>query len=167
MVSAAIGFVADTYETDPEASRRLLSRVFDEDRFRNFGWEEVPAVCRKVEAVAIADPAFGVEIYQQTYTRDVTEERPTPMGSSQIMSLTSNARQDYDMARYALGEFIPAFLDRHPSHASEAIIKAVEGYVDRAQPIPDRVQLSKYLTITGEKRSFTCRFKQHLGTRSG
>ena len=135
LVSAAIGFVADTYETDPEASRRLLSRVFDEDRFLKFGWEEVPAVCRKIESIAIADPAFGVEIYRRTYEYDVTEDRETPMGSSQILSLRSNARQDYDMARYELGEFIPAFLDRHPSYAIEAIVTAVEGYVTREHPI--------------------------------
>ena len=44
IVSAAIGFVADTYDTDPEASRRLLSRVFEEKRLLKSGWEEVPAV---------------------------------------------------------------------------------------------------------------------------
>ena len=148
IVSAAIGFVADTHETDPEESRRLLSRMFDEERFRQFGWEEVPAVCRKIEVVAVTDPAFGTEIYRQTYTRDVTEDRPTHMSSSQILSLTSNARQDYDMARYMLGEFILAFLDRHPSHAIEAIVAAVEGYVDRAQPIPTEFA-EKYLTIAG------------------
>ena len=137
IVPAAIGFVADTYETDPEASRRLLSRMFDDDRFRNFGWEEVPAVCRKIAVIANADPAFGTEIYRQTYTRDVTEDRTTHMSSSQILSLTSSARQDYDMARYELGEFIPVFLDRHPSHAIEAVVAAVEGYVDRAHPIPE------------------------------
>lgn len=136
IVSIAIGFVADTYETDAEDSRRLLSKVFDEDRLRNFGWQEVPAVCRKIEAIAFADPAFGAEIYRKTYAFDVTEDRTTSVTSSQILPLTSNARQDYDMARYALGDFIPIFLDRHPLHAIESIVDAVEGYVTRAHPIP-------------------------------
>lgn len=149
LVSAAIGFVADTYDTDPEASRRLLSRVFDEDRFLKFGWEEVPAVCRKIESTAIADPAFGVEIYRRTYACDVTEERETPMGSSQILSLRSNTRQDYDMARYELGEFISAFLDRHPSHAIEAIVTAVESYVNREHPI--REEWSEHNLTIAEK----------------
>ena len=149
IVPAAIGFVADTYDTDPEASRRLLSRVFDEDRFLKFGWEEVPAVCRKIESIAIADPAFGVEIYRRTYEYDVTEDRETPMGSSQILSLRSNARQDYDMARYTLGEFIPTFLDKHPSYAIEAIVAAVEGYVTREQSIPKGFR-EQNLTIAGK-----------------
>ena len=137
IVAAAIGFVADTYETDREESRRLLSKVFDEDRFRKFASEEVPAVCQKIEAIVGADPALGTEIYRQTYAFDVTEDRTTSMTSSQILSLTSNARQDYSMARYSLGEFIPQFLDRHPSQAVTAIITAVEGYVAREHPIPN------------------------------
>ena len=149
LVSAAIGFVADTYETDPEASRRLLSRVFDEDRFLKFGWEEVPAVSRKIESIAIADPAFGVEIYRRTYEYDVTEDRETPMGSSQILSLRSNTRQDYDMARYELGEFMPVFLDRHPQHAIEAVVAAVEGYVAREHPI--REEWSEHNLTIAEK----------------
>jgi len=41
------------------------------------------------------------------------------------------------MARYALSEFVPQFLDQHPSQAIEAIIASVEGYVAREHPIPD------------------------------
>ena len=141
IVSAAIGFVADTYETDRDESRRLLSKVFDQERFSEFAWEEVPAICRKIEAIVEADPAFGTEIYRNTYTLDVTEERTTSMTSSQILPLTSNARQDYDMARYSLGEFIPQFLDKHPAQAVAAIVASVEGYVAREHGIPGDVQI--------------------------
>ena len=136
-VTAAIGFVADTYGTDREQSRRLLSRVFDENRLAEFAWQEVPAVSHNIAAIVGVDPAFGAEIYRRTYVFDVTQDLPTDMSSSQILPLSSNARQDYDMARYSLGEFIPQFLDRHPSEAVEAIIASVEGYVSREHPIPD------------------------------
>ena len=136
-VTAAIGFVADTYGTDREQSRRLLSRVFDENRLAEFAWQEVPAVCRKIAVIVDVDPAFGAEIYQRTYAFDVTKDLPTDMSSSQILSLTSNVRQDYGMARYSLGEFIPQFLDEHPSQAIEAIIASVWGYISREHTIPD------------------------------
>ena len=136
-VTAAIGFVADTYGTDREQSRRLLSRVFDESRLAKFAWQEVPAVCHNIAAIVGVDPAFGAEIYRRTYAFDVTRDLPTDMSSSQILPLASNARQDYGMARYVLGEFIPQFLDHHPSQAIEAIIASVEGYVSREHPIPD------------------------------
>ena len=64
LVRAAIGFVADTYESDPEESRRLLSKAFEEDRLQKFGWEEVPAICLKIEVLVMADPDFGAEIYR-------------------------------------------------------------------------------------------------------
>ncbi len=136
-VTTAIGFVADTYGTDREQSRRLLSKVFDENRLAEFAWQEVPAICRKIAAIVDVDTAFGAEIYRRTYAFDVTRDLPTDMSSSQILSLTSNARQDYGMARYALSEFVPQFLDQHPSQAIEAIIASVEGYVAREHPIPD------------------------------
>ncbi|MDE0029968.1 MAG: hypothetical protein OXU42_11280 [Deltaproteobacteria bacterium] len=136
-VTAAIGFVADTYGTDREQSRRLLSRVFDENRLAEFAWHEVPAVCHKIAAIVDVDTAFGAEIYRRTYAFDVTRDVPTDMSSSQILPLTSNARQDYGMARYSLGEFISQFLDQHPSQAIEAIIASVEGYVAREHTIPD------------------------------
>ena len=136
-VTAAVGFVADTYGTDQEQSRRLLSKVFDENRLAEFAWQEVPAVCHYIAAIVGVDPAFGAEIYRRTYAFDVTRDLPTDMSSSQILPLTSNARQDYDMARYSLGEFIPQFLDQHPSQAIDAIIASVEGYVSREHAIPD------------------------------
>ena len=71
------------------------------------------------------------------------------MGSGQILSLRSNARQDYDMARYTLGEFIPTFLDRHPPDAIEAIVTAVEGYVTREHPI--REEWSEHNLTIAEK----------------
>src|SRR3546814_7645168 len=55
----------------------------------------------------------------------------TLMSDSQIMALRSNARQDYNMARYALGEFFKKFLELHPDQAVGSIVQAVEAYVAR------------------------------------
>ena len=136
-VGAAIAFVADTYQTNRDESRKLLSKVFDKDRLKKFAWQEVPAVCHKIEAIIAADPDFGTEVYRHTYTFAITEDQRTDMSSSQILSLTSTARQDYDMARYVLGQFISRFLEDHPSQATTAIIDSVEGYVAREHRIPE------------------------------
>lgn len=131
LTAAAIDLVADTCASDPAASRALLERVFEPDRLKKFGAEEVPALCRKIEAICECDPAFAAEIYRGTFGFEVTEQRETMMGDSQIVALRSNARQDYSMARYALGEFVPKFLERYPDYAVSAIVDAVEGYVAR------------------------------------
>jgi hypothetical protein len=136
-VRAAIGFVIDTYATDVAASRALLMLLFDRDRLDEFGHEEVPAVCHKISAVGDADPEFVGDIYRVVFGYEITEDRQTRIGQSQILNLTSNTRQDYDMARWSLGEYLPKFLKDHPRAAVRAVIDAVEGYVARAHAISD------------------------------
>ena len=132
--ASAIDLVGDTCASDPATSRALLERVFEPDRLDSFGAEEVPALCRKIEAICECDPAFAADIYRGTFGFEVTEERETMMGDSQILALRSNARQDYGMARYALGEFVSTFLERQPDHALSALVDAVEGCVAREHP---------------------------------
>ncbi|MBK4216161.1 ATP-binding protein [Paracoccus caeni] len=134
LVISAIDLVATTFETDPSTARSLLLKVFEPARFDSHGWEEVPAVCRKIEKIAPIDPEFATTIYERTYGFSVTEEHQTRLGDSKILSLTSNARQDYDMARYSLTEYAPTFLARFPREATMAIVKATEGFILREHP---------------------------------
>ncbi len=136
-VRSAIGFVIDTYGTDAAASRAVLAQLFERDRLDRFGHEEVPAVCHKIEAVGEADPEFLAEIYRVVFNYQVTEDRQTRIGQSQILNLTSNARQDYGMARWSLGEYLPKFLEDNPRAAVEAVVGAIEGYVARDHAISD------------------------------
>jgi hypothetical protein len=130
-VRSAIGFVIDTYPTDIPASRALLAELFVRDRLDRFGHEEVPAVCYKIAAVGAADPDFVVEIFRVVFEYQVNDDRQTRIGNSEILNLTSNARQDYGMARWSLGKYLPNFLAHHPQHAVRAIVNAVEGYIAR------------------------------------
>ncbi|RUU14456.1 ATP-binding protein, partial [Mesorhizobium sp. USDA-HM6] len=136
-VRSAIGFVIDTYSADVAASRALLAQLFDRDRLDRFGHEEVPAVCYKIATVGDVDPEFVTDIYRVVFDYDVTEDRQTRIGQSQILNLTSNARQDYGTARWSLSEYLPKFLEVHPRAAIRAVVKAVEGYVAREHPVSD------------------------------
>ena len=139
LVVTVIPFVVDTYVTDAAASRELLGRVFERERMLDHGWEEVPAVCRKIAALSVVDPAFAAAVYAATFSFSVTDDRKTRMGSSQILALSSNARQDYGMAYYALNEHIETFLRDSPTLATAAILQAVEGFVARAHPVEPEV----------------------------
>ncbi|MGR3761722.1 hypothetical protein ACUXV3_16570 [Roseobacteraceae bacterium NS-SX3] len=134
LVASAIDLVTTTFKTDPKVSRRLLLEVFQPDRLHSHGWEEVPALCRKIEQIAPSDPELTTRIYKETFGFAVTEEHETRLGDSQILSLTSNARQDYDMARYSLTEYAPRFLAESPQEAARAIVKAAEGFIAREHP---------------------------------
>ncbi len=147
-VAAAIELVADTFDTDPAASRALLSRVFEPERLARFSAEEVPALCRKIAPVARSDPDFAVAIYGATYRFEVEDDRQTSMSDSQIMALRSTVRQDYDMARYALAEFFEDFLSMAPAQAVAAIDQAVEAYVAR-EHAPDINRLDVKIEVEG------------------
>lgn len=146
---AAIEFVAKTYSTDPIASKELLVRIFDPSRLDAFASEEVPALCRKIAVIAKADPEFAAEIFGYVYGYQVTEERVTQLGYSQILPMTSNARQDYGMACFHLGEFFPEFVEQDPRNGVEAVFRAVESYVAREKP--KALASIRTVTIAGQK----------------
>lgn len=129
--TGAIAFVVDTFDTEPDASRRLLSRLFEPERFAKRGWEDVPALAHKISTITEQDSEFTAEIYRLVYAREVVEEAETSLGHSQILPLRSNARQDFDMARYSLAEHFPDFFKQEPLSAAMALVEAVEGYVAR------------------------------------
>ncbi|SDF59376.1 hypothetical protein SAMN05428966_117104 [Massilia sp. PDC64] len=137
IVRTAIAFVAETYGTNSVESRALLQRLFIPERLQAFAAEEVPALCYKIDAIGDIDPEFTAEVFAHVYAFGVIENRETQLGDSQILPLRSNARQDYDMARYSLSEYFPDFLERHPKEAVDAITNAVEGYVAREHPLKD------------------------------
>lgn len=135
-VGSAIGFVIDTYGTDVAASRELLARLFDRDRLDAFGHEEVPAVCRKIAAIGDVDPEFVSDIYRVVFDYDVKEDRETRIGQNRILNLTSSAKQDYGMARWSLGEYLPKLLEVCPRAGVRAVVNAVDGYIVRENSVP-------------------------------
>ena len=148
----AIGFVASTYDTDPDASRGLLRAVFDEARFQRFGADEIPAVCDGAKAVMTSDPEFVADIYRMTYGREITEDAETSLSASQILPLRSTARQDYGMARYQLDALFDEFLVAHPKQAVRAIEDAVAGYLARKDPIPETAVTYEFVVSGREVR---------------
>ncbi|MDT8873391.1 hypothetical protein RAA17_25410 [Komagataeibacter rhaeticus] len=93
--------------------------------------QELPALAQKIRQIAVASPGFAVEVYQSAFAGQITENRQTSIGNSRILNLTSNARQDFEAARWSLKEYFPHFLSMSPVQGTEALIKALDGYVAR------------------------------------
>ncbi|OAX65036.1 hypothetical protein A6R71_09870 [Xanthomonas translucens pv. arrhenatheri] len=128
MASAAIRFVTRSYGADCAASRALLERIL-EDRFEQHASNEAPWLADGVRSIYPHDPDFVVHIYGTLFERDVTDQSKTWMGgtASRILPLTSTHRQDYQHARWQLGQSLPPFLNDHPAAATRAVISAVRG----------------------------------------
>jgi hypothetical protein len=134
LTATAIDSVAATYGSDIQASRDLLRRLLEPARFRDHADQDLPWLSGKMTPIVRADPDFAIEIYKVVFGRDISDQSSTSIGNSKILPLSSNRRQDYGMARFNLKEFFPRFLQTHPRHATTAMIRAIDGYIDRRHP---------------------------------
>ena len=145
-VGNAISFVADTIDTDVQASCNLLEQILSPERLQRFGSEEIPTLCHNIEKIGEHAPDFVARIFEFVYSHDIVDDRETNLGESRILPLRSNARQDYELARYSLSEYFPYFLEQYPSQAISAAVSALDGYVARRHPIDAPTE---HVTISG------------------
>jgi hypothetical protein len=126
MAVIATGFVADTYSTDPVASKLLLRKLMSPERFELNGHSDLPWLARSLGSISESDAEFAAEIMQFIFSHEISDEGATPIGRSRILPLTSNRRQDYDMARFQVKEFFPRFIEKHPLMALRVLTTAFE-----------------------------------------
>ncbi len=148
--SQAIKFVAHTYATDPEGSRRRLASLFDTGRFSRIGYEEIPWLAHAIRDIAAADTDFTIEIYQRVFSAaDFDRSQITRRGGSWILSLTSNAGQDFDMARHQLAEKYKAILEADPKTGACILAVAIEGERNRKHPA-DAGKQAQFFIVGGK-----------------
>ncbi len=120
-VPLGIEYVTRLFATDPPASRTTLSRLLQPERLATHAADDMHRLARGAAEIETADPAFLTDIYRVIFNYRVTNQSSVPLGSSQILALTTNPRQNYEMAHYGLKEHFPAFLAGHPKHAVDAL----------------------------------------------
>jgi hypothetical protein len=135
LTASAVDFVAETYASNIEDSRKLLRCLFEPTHFQKYADQEIPWLVRRLKPISEADPEFVVEIFSAVFAASIPDESRTSLGQSQILPLTSNRKQDYEIAWWSLCEFLPQFFEAHPLHAIKALIQAISGYVMRVHPI--------------------------------
>lgn len=139
--SQAIGFVARTYSTDPESSRDRLARLFEPGRFSRIGYIEAPKLAHEIRAVAATDPAFAIEIYRRIFSAaDFDHTQKTSMGNSWILSMNSNARQDFNIARYHLSEAYRGIIESDATTSIRILIAVIESEITLKYPCDESNQ---------------------------
>ena len=137
LVTTAIGFVGDTYGSDPVASRQLLDSLFQSGRFEIHGDDDIPWLTRKLDAILAVDPEFILDIYEKTFARGITDISETSINQSRILPLKSNRRQDFQMSFWNLKEFFPKLVRTNPVIGTKAYVRSFHGYVLREHPPRD------------------------------
>ena len=141
LIRTGILAVLETFSTDAAASEALLREAIQPEHLASHGHEELPTVLSEVPQLIRSAPLFLADCYVAVFGYEETSNEPTPMHASRIMPLASNKRQDYDHARWELGEALPHFLDAAPREATRALIAiaaaqaATRGHVTTPSPV--------------------------------
>jgi len=143
----AIRFVGKSFNSDPAASRILLTRILREPRFSQHADHEAAWLAEQILPITRSDPEFTVEIYRSLYSQMITDDATSWFGGqpSRILPLSSNRRQDYEHCRWQLGTAMGKVLSISPEHGTRALIDALIGkaatkrYVDDREP--DRIDV--------------------------
>jgi hypothetical protein len=81
-VGNAISFVADTIDTDVQASCNLLAQIISPERLQRFGSEEIPTLCHNIEKIGEHAPDFVARIFEFVYSHDIVDDRNKYGGES-------------------------------------------------------------------------------------
>ena len=129
LVRSGIETVCRTYDSDPAASKRLLSSILTQENLQAFGYEDMPTLAREAQRLLGIAPEFVRDLYAAAFGFEETSTDQTAMGPGRILPLTSNRRQDYHHGLWQLGESFPIFLKAAPALAVEGLMAAILGNV--------------------------------------
>ena len=129
LVTLALQSVCRTFESNPTDSTNLIKRCLEPGHISKHGFEEMFWLAREVKRLIHLDPSLCEQIYCAVFGHEEESNEETPFGSSRILPMTSNRRQDYGMACYQLGEVFSEFLRSAPENAIRALISVMNNYV--------------------------------------
>lgn len=128
-VSAAVGGVIKTYSTSPSESAAILREMLQPERVAARGHNELFWFANNFKSLAEQDSGFAGLVVRSAFGTPLpSSDEPTSIGSSRIMSLTSNKRQDFEGVLHLLQRHIGWFLKSYPNDAAPAIRSILENF---------------------------------------
>lgn len=129
-VASGIQGVIRTFDSDALASAAVLRTLLTPDHVRAYGHRELFWIGTEFESLLAAAPEVVADVYRAAYCTPLPSRgEETSLGQSRILPLTSNKRQDFQGARYQLGEKFSTFVSAAPAIAANVLIDAVEFHV--------------------------------------
>lgn len=133
----AINSVGKTYGTSVEASREAFRALITQERMRDHAANDMQWLTRQIDQIIELDAEFAADVYSAVFGHQVSDDRKTSIGDSQIMPLSSTASQDFRMAQWALAEAFPKFLTQQPKGALRTLASCIRTYVHRYHPVEE------------------------------
>lgn len=141
LMPLAIGFLGKTFGTHATASRALVERLIETERMKDHAASDMHWLAQEVGRIGDVDPDLAVKIYEAVFSHTIGPGTRTKLGHSQILPLTSDSRQDYQMAQWGLKEAYPSFLASQPKAAAIAAIKVAKAYRDTQHALQEPVDV--------------------------
>jgi hypothetical protein len=138
LATGGIISVASTVLTDTAASIEVLRGCITPAHLTKHGYLSFPTLARQARVLTAADPTFVGDLYIAGFAHLDESDEKTSMNESQIFSMSSNRKQDYEMGLYQLAEYFPHFLEHAPPIAIDALLKITDQYVETEHPTTDQ-----------------------------
>ena len=151
LVIFALQCVCRTFESDSVASTSLIERCLETKHLSQYGFEEMPWLAREVKRLICLSPSLCEQIYCAAFGHIERSTETTSVGSSRILSMTSNRRQDYEMALYGLAEEYPRFLQFSPEHSIRVLVKVINSYIAERHPFGLRHEQAREFEFAGQR----------------
>jgi hypothetical protein len=151
-VRAPLKWICKSIESAPEISKQLIRSVISREQIQETGYIHASTLADQIVHIMRNDPSLAVEVYEAVFSYRESDETKTPITDSQILSLISTRRQDYQSARYALRESFPGFLRACPSEATRALIGAIRGVLEQDVELIQESQLETFDWVGRECR---------------
>lgn len=133
IIRLPIQCVCRTISSNLSASSEIIKRIITNDELRRAGYIQTFGVVRHIKDIWEAAPALAVEVYEAIFGYVETEQSATAMYPSNIFTLSSNRKQDYELAYHVLAEKFTLFLCSYPTEATHTLIRIVRQLWNREQ----------------------------------
>lgn len=125
VMAMAVRTIAQTFAADPGRSREVLQQVVQTEDHRQCWW-----LANEIGAVIPVAPEFAGEVYVSLFRHRETSEAAVPLGSSYVLPLQSNLRQQWDSIWHLLHERYPALLSASPASGTSVLVRIAPAIVE-------------------------------------
>ncbi|AMY01389.1 hypothetical protein A4R29_19230 [Mesorhizobium ciceri biovar biserrulae] len=140
--------VSKTYRSDIEASRATLTLAISQSQPEATREQNLSTLCQCIDDIIDADADLAAIIYAVVFDTPSPNEETTSLGTSQILSLTSTRRQDFESSFWMLGQAYTRLWSKSQIAAVEAMVSAARSHI-------------KYEHQNSDKQSWTIKVGGH------
>jgi len=151
LVRHGLQCVARTFESDLQASAALLRKALEPTHLAQHGYQEAFRLASELKRLFVHDPDFVRDVYAALFAFEEQSTEANPLGSSQILAMVSNRRQDYQGAQYVLAHDFPRFLAAAPEQATLALVASIRGYISNRHANRFEKYLGGTFALLGER----------------